>query len=93
MPVNGPGSTAEQRAPYAQLFSELMNKFAASRQAPPPAADRAAEQRIEVVRQIVRATLAQDERGARLREAWRMVGLGLLAVLREMADQAPAQDA
>lgn len=46
------------------------------------------EIRSELLKQIVRATFADDERGKRLREAWRMVGAGLTLLLREFADHA-----
>lgn len=51
------------------------------------------ELRTELLKQILRASFAQDARGRRLREAWSLVGQGLTLLLREFSGQAPsAQD-
>lgn len=93
MSVDGPFVQRGAQAQGASILRELMQQFAVMKQPQPASADPASEKRVELLKEIVRMSFAQDARGARLREAWREVGHGLLAVLREMTDQAPDPEA
>lgn len=87
-----PHAAAGSQRPPAQLLMELLQKLSQAK--PPDGAPTYAtgEIRTELLRQIVRASFAQDARGRRLRDAWRMVGEGLVLLLREFSDHAPAAE-
>lgn len=79
--------------PAGALLAELISRFSQAKPAPAAAPIGEATPQAQFLRQVIKASLAQDERGSRLREAWRMVGHGLLLILRELADQAPDSQA
>ena len=71
---------------------DLLQQFARAKSAAASPTYATGEVRMEPLRQILQATFAQDSRGRRLRDAWRMVGKGLVSLLREFADHAPSAE-
>lgn len=71
--------------PSPALLLELLQKLAAMSAPGAPTAQIPQNDPARFLRGVVRASFAQDARGRRLRDAWRVVGTGLLDVLRELS--------
>lgn len=92
MSGNAPHVQGGPQMPAAQLMAELLQRFSQMKQTAAAPTYATGELRTELLKEIVRASFAQDARGRRLRDAWRMVGNGLVLLLREFSDHAPTAE-
>lgn len=83
---------AGSQRPPGDVIMELLQQFSRARSAAAAPTYATGEVRVELLRQILKATFAEDSRGRRLRDAWSMVGMGLTTLLREFADHVPAPE-